>query len=206
MTPFPILRRFRAEIVCSGLAAWRGVVGLVTGNDFTHAASITYYALLSLFPFLLLTISAFGTVAADEGDRRAVLAFVFRYFPTQFDFVDTQLQAFRETRIEVGIVGGLALIWASLGVFGAVTNAVNEAWGVETPPRSFLKHRMVSFLMLLAAGDVLLVALLLVSAMEVAQASWFGGMLAQFGWLAALRSLALTSSATGLLILAVGLV
>src|SRR5258705_10365956 len=67
------------------------------------------------------------------------------------DFVASQLDAFRQTRIQVGVAGSLALIWSSLGVFGAITSAVNEAWGVEKQ-RSFLKHRMVSFLMLVAAG------------------------------------------------------
>ncbi len=59
----------------------------------------------------------------------------------------------------VGVAGALALIWASLGVFGAMTSAVNEAWGVEKQ-RSFWKHRLVSFLMLVAAGGGLIVALL----------------------------------------------
>jgi len=199
------LRRLRAELRFSGLAAWRAFVELINSNDLTHAAAIAYYALLSLFPFLLLLISLLSSVAADEEDRLAVLTFVFRYFPTQFAFVDTQLEALRGQRLQLGLAGGLALIWASLGVFGAITSAVNEAWGVEKQ-RSFLKHRMVSFLMLVAAGGVMIVALLLVSAVEVAQASWFGGMLARFQQLEALRSLAFTYSATVLLILAVGLI
>lgn len=205
MTPARILRRLRADLRFSGLAAWRGFVRLINGNDLTHAASIAYYALLSLFPFLLLVISLLGSITADEEDRFAVLTFVFRYFPTQFEFVNTQLDAFRQTRIQIGIVGALALIWGSLGVFGAVTNAVNEAWGVEKQ-RSFLKHRMVSFLMLVAAGGVMIVALLLVSAVEVAEASWFGVMLARFEWLRVLQSFTVTYSATILLIIGVGLV
>ncbi|OFW13453.1 MAG: hypothetical protein A3F70_11245 [Acidobacteria bacterium RIFCSPLOWO2_12_FULL_67_14] len=204
MTLIRTLLRFRAELRFSGLAAWRGFVRLINGNDLTHAAAIAYYALLSLFPFLLLVISIFASITADEGDRRAVLGFVLRYFPTQFEFVNTQLEAFRQTRLQLGVAGGLALIWASLGVFGAVTSAVNEAWGVEKQ-RSFFKHRMVSFLMLVASGGVLIVALLLVSAIEVAGASWFGVMLARFEWLRALQTLTFTYSATILLILAVGL-
>jgi len=180
-------------------------VRLVNSNDLTHAAAIAYYALLSLFPFLLLVISMFGSITADEGDRLAVLGFVFRYFPTQFDFVNTQLDAFRQTRVQVGVAGALALIWASLGVFGAVTSAVNDAWGVEKQ-RSFLKHRMVSFLMLVAGGGVMIVGLLLVGAVEVARASWFGVMLTRFRWLQALQTLTFTYSATIVLILAVGLV
>jgi membrane protein len=205
VTPARILLRLRAELAFSGLAAWRALVRLVNTNDLTHAAAIAYYALLSLFPFLLLVISMFGSITADEGDRSAVLGFVFRYFPTQFDFVTTQLDAFRQTRVQVGVAGGLALIWASLGVFGAVTSAVNDAWGVEKQ-RSFLRHRMVSFLMLVAGGGVMIIGLLLVGAVEVAQATWFGIMLTRFRWLEALQTLTFTYSATIVLILAVGLV
>ena len=205
MTPARILLRLRAELAFSGLAAWRALVRLINSSDLTHAAAIAYYALLSLFPFFLLVISMLGSITADEADRLAVLGFVFRYFPTQFDFVNTQLDAFRQTRVQVGVAGGLALIWASLGVFGAVTSAVNDAWGVEKQ-RSFLRHRMVSFLMLVAGGGVMLLALVLVGAVQVAQASWFGVMLTRFRWLEALQTLTVTYSATILLILAVGLV
>ena len=205
MTFARFLRRLRAELRFSALAAWRGVVELFNGNDLTHAASIAYHALLTLFPFLLLVISLLGSITADEGDRTAVLTFVFRYFPTRLDFITSQLDAFRETRLSVGVLGGLALIWASLGVFGAVTSAVNEAWGVEKQ-RSFLKHRLVSFLMLVAAGGVMILALLAVSAIQVAGASWFGVMLSRFTWLTTLQGLTFRYLATILLILGVGLV
>jgi membrane protein len=205
VTPARILLRLRAELAFSGLAAWRAFVRLVNSNDLTHAAAIAYYALLSLFPFLLLVISLLGSITADDADRLAVLTFVFRYFPTQFEFVNTQLDAFRQTRLQVGVAGGLALIWASLGVFGAVTSAVNDAWGVEKQ-RSFLRHRMVSFLMLVAGGGVMILGLLLVSAVQVAEASWFGVVLARFEWLEALQTLTFTYSATIVLILALGLI
>ena len=199
------LRRVRAELRLSGLAAWRGLVELINSNDLTHAASIAYYALLSLFPFLLMVISLLGAVTADDADRVTVLNFVFRYFPTQLDFVTGQLDALRATRLQLGVAGSLALIWGSLGVFGAVTSAVNEAWGVEKQ-RSFWKHRLVSFLMLVAAGGVMMVALLLVSMIQMAQATWFGAMLASFAWLTNLQTLAFRNLATLLLVIGVGLV
>jgi membrane protein len=199
------LRRIRAELRLSGLAAWRGLVELINSNDLTHAASIAYYALLSLFPFLLMIISLLGAVTADDVDRVAVLNFVFRYFPTQLDFVTAQLDALRAARLQLGVAGSLALIWGSLGVFGAVTSAVNEAWGVDKQ-RSFWKHRLVSFLMLVAAGGVMMVALLLVSLIQMAQATWFGAMLASFAWLTNLQTLAFRNLATLLLVIGVGLV
>ncbi len=199
------LRRVRAELRLSGLAGWRGLVELVNGNDLTHAASIAYYALLSLFPFLLLVIGLLGAVTAGDDDRIAVLSFVFRYFPTQLDFVTGQLDALRAARLQLGVAGSLALIWGSLGVFGAVTSAVNEAWGVEKQ-RSFWKHRLVSFLMLVAAGSVMMLALLLVTLIQMAQATWFGAMLASYAWLANLQSFTVRNLPTILLILGVGLV
>jgi membrane protein len=205
VTPGRILRRLHADIRLSGVAAWRALVELVNGNDVTHAASIAYYALLSFFPFLLLVFSLLGSITEDENDRIAVLTFIFRYFPTQFDFITAQLDAFGEKRTQLGVAGALALIWASLGVFGAITSGVNEAWGVEKQ-RSFWKHRMVSFLMLVSAGGVMIVALLLVGAIKFAEASSFGIMLARFGWLAVFQTLTANYLATVLLILGVGLV
>ena len=204
MTWDRFLRRLRAELRLTGLAAWRGLVELVNSNDLTHAAAIAYYSLLSLFPFLLLVVSILDSIAsATESDRQAVISFVFQYFPTQAgDFVSRQLGS---AQVRASVAGGLALTWASLGVFGAITSAVNEAWGVEKQ-RSFWKHRLVSFLMFVAAGTTMILALLLVSAINVARANWFGQLLARFQWLAALQTLTLDYLATILLILGLGLV
>ena len=82
---------------------------------------------------------------------------------------------------------------------------MNEAWGVEKQ-RSFWKHRLVSFLMLVAAGGVMMLALLLVSLIQMAQATWFGAMLASYAWLTNVQSFAFRNLATMLLIVGVGLV
>ena len=58
----------------SGLAIWRGVVGVYKSDDLTFASSIAYYALLSLFPFFLLVFSILGSVTANPADRAAILA------------------------------------------------------------------------------------------------------------------------------------
>ena len=63
-------------------------------------------------------------------------------FPRQFDFITGQLDSFQTAPVSFGAGGMLMLVWASLGVFNALTSAVNHAWGVEKR-RSFLKHRLV---------------------------------------------------------------
>ena len=68
-------------------------------------------------------------------------------FPSQFDFITRQLDEFRTHSVSLGVTGTIALIWGALGVFGAISTAVNYAWGVDEQ-RSFWKHKLYSFLML----------------------------------------------------------
>lgn len=182
-----------------GLAAWRGVVEFYNSEGMTHAASIAYYALLSLFPFLLLVLSILGTVTADPTDRDAVVRFVFRYFPRQFDFMTGQLDAFRGQTVQLGIGGLLALTWASLGVFNAVSSAIDHAWGVERR-RSFLMHRFISFLMMVSAGAIFIIALVLASLARVAETNWFWELVSRSPWLVWLSAVTADYGATVLLI------
>jgi len=198
-----VTARHRVRLVA--LSAWRGVGELYNSDGLTHAASIAYYALLSLFPFLLLMLSLLGSVTADPSDRDAVVGFVFHYFPRQFEFITGQLDAFRASTLKIGVGGIIALVWASLGFFNAVTSAVNHAWGVEKR-RSFLKHRLVGFLMLLSAGGILLAAIVIVSAAKVAQTSWFGALEVRSPIVAWLSSVSANQLATLLLVGCVALV
>jgi membrane protein len=199
-----LIMRASRELRLSAVAAGSALRELLFSNDLTHAAAIAYYALLSLFPFLLLVVSLFGSLAADDTDRAEVLSFLFRYFPTRFDFLVQQLDAFRQHPVGLSVTGGLGLVWGSLGVFGALTSAVNEAWGV-TKPRGFWKHRLASFLMFAAATGVMIAALFIVSGSHLVTSSSLGATFASVWWVAAIRSLALQYLATILFIIAVGL-
>jgi membrane protein len=198
--------RAAAEIRLTLLAIWRGVVGVADSNDLTFASSIAYYTLLSLFPFFLLAFSILGSVAANPTDRAALLDFVLRYFPRQFDFVTSQLASMQEARIRLGVAGSCLMIWASMGVFGAITTAVNNAWGVEKQP-SYLKHKLISFIMLVAASLLLLAGLLLVSAINLFEARWFAVVAEQnVPIFRALQHVVVRTASTVLFILVVGLI
>ena len=170
------------------LAAWRGVGELYNSEGLTHAASIAYYALLSLFPLMLLGLSVLGQMTSDSADRDAVVRFVFRYFPRQFSFIQGQLDAFQTQPVTFGFWGIVALIWGGLGVFNAITSAVNHAWAVEKK-RSFLKHRLVGVVMMICAGLVLILGLVMASLVRLAEtrlgeamgrAPWLGNISGQF--------------------------
>jgi membrane protein len=188
-----------------GRAFWRGSVEFYNSDDLTYAASIAYYGLLSLFPFFLLLFSILAAFTSDVSRRTAVVSFMLRYFPTHFDFLSAQLDALQPMRLRVGAGGAAALVWAALGVFSAISSAVNHAWGVEQQ-RSYLRHKLFSFLMLLAAGVILLAALLLVSALQIVHATWFADIVDRFPGLLVLGSLLVRYAATVMLIVVVGLI
>ena len=156
------------QVKLIGLAAWRGIGELYNSEGLTHAASIAYYALLSLFPLMLLGLSILGKATSDASDRDAVVRFVFRYFPRQFSFIQGQIDAFQTAPVTFGFWGIVALVWGGLGVFNAITSAVNHAWAVEKK-RSFFKHRLVGVVMMFCAGLVLMLGLVIASLVRLAE-------------------------------------
>ena len=200
-----VLARARAEVRVTALAIGRGLHGFYNSDDLTFASSIAYYSLLSLFPFFLLAFSIIASVTSTDADRQAVLSFVLDYFPQKFAFVEEQLNALQSAGLKLGVAGSLLMTWAAMGVFGAITSAVNHAWGVDKQP-SFFKHKLISFVMLLLAGVLLVVGLILVSAVNVIEARWFSIVVAHTPGLLRLQSFALDWATTGIFILVVGLI
>jgi membrane protein len=194
-----------AELRLTGHAIWRGIKGVYSSDDLTFASSIAYYALLSLFPFFLLAFAILASFTNNQSDRTEILGFVLRYFPRQFDFVTKQLDALGQSGLELGLAGSILMVWAAMGVFGAVTSAVNHAWGVDRQP-SYFKHKLISFVMLAASGVLMVAGLLLVSAINVAESYWFASVIARTPALLFLQGFAIKSATTVLFIFVVGLV
>jgi membrane protein len=186
-------------------AAWKGVVEVAFGSDdLTHAAAIAYYALLSFLPFLLLSMSVFGAFSAGQFARGQVLDFVLRYFPAQPDFIEKNIDSFWQTRIKLGVGGAIALLWASQGVFGAISTAVNHAWGVERP-RSFWGHRWFVLLMMSASAILLFAALLILSTASMKGTTWSGLLFTMFPTLEHVIGWASRIVPFGLFVVVVGL-
>jgi membrane protein len=200
----PSLSRAREVVSLSGRSLVTATLELWNSDDLTYAASIAYYGLLSLFPMFLLALALLGRATADADNRNAVLAFVLAYFPTQFDFITKQIDAFRASGSSVSVAGILALIWGAFGVFGAVNTAVNYAWGVDERP-GFWRHKLLSFSMLGFGACILLVAVVLVSASQLVAANWFAGVLFAFPGLNILRGFTVRYLSTLVFILVVGL-
>ena len=169
------------------------------------AAMVAYYALLSLVPFMFLALSVlgfFGQISAGSYLIRELGHYLPGQSTTDLLRPVRQVQANAGT---LGVIGLFGILWASLGFFSAINSAVNSAWRVERQ-RSYLKHKLVAFLMLAASCGLLALTLVVFSASQVVGASWFTTVAGRFPWLMELRSFGVSWAATFALILAVGLV
>ena len=198
-------RQARDVARLTALSAWAGFQSFYSSANLTYAASIAYYGLLSLFPIALLAFASIGHLTSAAGAREAVQNFVLQYFPAQFGFITEQLDALQTNPYRLGVISSIAIVWGALGVFSAITTAVNYAWGVEKT-RSFWKHKLFSFVMLLVAGLMLMIAILVTAATRVVGATWFAGVLLQFPGLRILESLTIRTIPTALFVVVVGLI
>jgi membrane protein len=187
--------RTRELAVRCGVSAWQAFLNFYSSDNLTYAASMAYYALLSLFPLLMLTLAVLGWATGDIESRNAVLDFLLRYFPSRFDFITRQLDSLRTGGINFGVAGSIGLVWGGLAIFGMITTAINYAWGVEKAP-NFWQHKLIAATMLLISGIILLTALLLVSASKIASAMWLAGLLVHAPGLAFLTSFAVRYATT----------
>ena len=137
-----------------------------------HAAALTYFALLSLFPALLFGVAVLGAFGQEQliADAARFLRSVGA--PGQaVDAVTSVLESAQEDRSRAltALVLGLATsLYGASGAFGAMGRALNVIWRVEEG-RSFVKHKLHDIrwtLVLLALAFLMLVLVFLGGALS----------------------------------------
>ncbi|BCO89211.1 hypothetical protein MINTM019_24110 [Mycobacterium paraintracellulare] len=125
------------------------------------AALITYYALVSLFPLLLLLTTALGVVLAGRPDLQAQ---VLHSTLSQFPVLGNQLhhpEGLSGGAVGV-IVGLLGALYGGLGVGQALQNAMDSVWAVPKHKRpNPIRSRLRSLLLLLVLGSAAIAATVL---------------------------------------------
>jgi membrane protein len=114
----------------------------------THlAAMIAYYALLSFFPLVFLTLALLGlTGRADE--ESFVVEELRNAFPqASVEGIVDAVRSVQDNATTLGIIGGAFLLWASLSFFSVLESAFNLVYG--RPNRSFLRGKALAIVFML---------------------------------------------------------
>ncbi len=122
------------------------------------AGSLTFSAILALFPFLLFLVSL-ASVIINPAQAEVLIEELARVAPEEVvAILGGRLEALaRSNNVGLLTVGGVGAIWAASGGVAALMRALNTAYGVEEK-RPFWKVRGIALLTTLTAAVLSIVA------------------------------------------------
>ena len=119
---------------------------------------IAYFALLSFVPLTFLSLSLLG-LAGRADESSFLVREIKKTLPgTPIDRIIGLVHSVQDNAATLGIIGGLALLWASLSLFSVLESAFNIVYGRSN--RSFLHGKARAFLFMVGSLVTLFVALL----------------------------------------------
>ena len=90
-----------------------------------RAAALTYYAVFSIFPLLLLVTSGVGWLLCDPARQRQVLALVMEFLPRGSDMLVRLLREIVLAHALSNYVAGLTLVWSAAGFLRGLLTALD---------------------------------------------------------------------------------
>jgi membrane protein len=123
------------------------------------AASITFYAIFSLFPLLIALIAAGSFVLEIERVQQWVLDVVVEVFPVAQNLIERNIRGVLEKRGTVGIIALLGLVWSATGVLTVLARNINLAWP-RAEQRSFMEDRLIALGMVTGLAVLLVISLI----------------------------------------------
>lgn len=154
---------------------WQFIRNVVDGwlevDAFSLAASLAYYAIFSIAPLLLLSIHIASlfmdrTTAVDSLTNELINLIG----PAGSDAIRQMLDAAGTAQTETwsGLIGFLVLLFAATGFVGSLQAALDRIWNAPPAPSgvwAFMRSKLFSFSLVLAAAFLLLISLVLSTAM-----------------------------------------
>jgi membrane protein len=143
----------------------RTVVSFYDDQITHHAAALTYYSLMSLFPAALLALALLGLLGQYPDTYNAIINYLDDFAPASVvDPIDRSLRmALRNkgTATTTLVVSVLVALYGTTGVLEAARRALNVVFEVENG-RSFLRRKAVD-----VVSSVILMTLVLASLVMV---------------------------------------
>jgi YihY family inner membrane protein len=123
----------------------------------THAALISYYAFLSIFPLLLAFVSVLGFVLEDDPSlQEELIDTALTRIPVVGAQLEDQVQPLTGSTLAL-VLGVVGALWAGLGVTVALSRAFENIWDVpRLEQRGMLRARAHGLLVLMVLAAALI--------------------------------------------------
>lgn len=138
----------------------RAIAGFLNHEALQTAGSMAYFAVISIFQFLVLGV-VIGSYLLGEGEaRQFVVEQVEAGSPLDEETVGGIIDSLIESRGAMSIISIGFLVWSALGIFSALSAGISRVFE-NAPKRPFLKDKLVG-LLLMALTGVLAIASLVI--------------------------------------------
>ncbi len=136
------------------------------------AAALSYYALFSLFPILLVILSVVGSLIGPNTEAfQQIKEVIERSLPPEVhELVKGTFIALNQSSAGAGIIGFGLLLWAARTVFVVLRNSVDKIWrshnqisepeSIRQTALTFLVNQLLAFLLVFGTALLLLASLI----------------------------------------------
>lgn len=149
-----------------GSIAARSAKAFIDDDALAFAAALSYYALLSMAPLLLIVVAVAGLFFSNDVVQTQLVAQIGSLIGREGASVAQTLldNAGVDGRTAASLlIGALLMVVGATTVFAQLQQALNRIWSVEAKPANvvvgFLRHRLLSFALVLSIGFLLMVSL-----------------------------------------------
>ena len=124
-----------------------------------ESAALSYYAIFSLFPLLILLIIVIGTWLGPAAARNQIDGVLRVFLPASTaNFLQDSIAETLGLRGSFGLVAGVTLLWSSLGFFSSLSSALSRTFRDEKGYNTW-SSRLMGLGMMIALGVLLAASL-----------------------------------------------
>jgi len=150
--------RFRFECREVWDVLWEARRAFMLDGCFNLSATLAFYTILSLIPFLLLLISGTAYIlGSSESGLKMALSFSSQFFPHASSPIFEEVGAISRRAEAFGLFGVLSMLWTASVIFSSLEHAMGVVFRVPQH-RNFLKGRLLALSMVPALALVSLLS------------------------------------------------
>ena len=129
-------------------------------HDSAFAAAISYFVLFSIIPMLSFLVAMVGYVVRDPVQQQSVADRVLQSLPlgTSQGLIFNAIHSASNQKGTLTIIGLIGLVWSASGMFGAIREALNVAWGARHQ-RGFIAGKLENLGGVLGFGLLMLLSM-----------------------------------------------
>ncbi len=148
------------------------IKGFTRARGAEAAATLSYYALFSLFPLLLVLISIAGFILKSQSAYDSVIEFVLIILPNARSLIERNVDVILNRSGTIGMIGLVGSIWSASGFFTTLVRHINYAWHT-VKPSGFIRTRLLALAMIAMITLLLLLSLLSTSFIDLIELADF---------------------------------